>query len=469
MIKRLLFVVSILIFGGVAAAQYTCSNGRCYPTQTRQATTRPTTTVDAYGRLCDAYGRPYVDAEYHYLDANGRPMETTAQQGPDAITSQQPTPTPNTPTTAGAVQQAPVQTDRPSEPVAHSVAEAEATEGKSNEKNDSTDHDPVKPAKPVPGIDVPYSGGWVPNPEKTEAFIRRIPVLYHHQIETLSETDDNADRHLYRYVVRLAKDAGIKNWTATRDGKLVLRAYNQGSVGSCTGNAAACVVTTLSACEIVMSQKPHEFKAFASADALYGLGREKANMLGQSGDGCYGASLAEAVTDFGTLYCMHYESAGIDLTNYNEKRCKKFGTKGVGNMLKTIAADHQVLNAVNVKNAKEAWSLIGSGYPINVCSNVGFQNKRGPEGVIEPAGTWNHAMAITARRTSAKYGRLFLIQNSWGDDWNATGYTDDEPNCSFWVRESVVDKMLKQGDSFAYSGLNGFRKTNLPDLGTMYP
>lgn len=464
--KVAVFAVAIALVVSTAAAQ--CLNGHCgvqqpqQPQQqysirnTQRAQPRPNT-LDQYGRLCDAYGRPYVDAEYHYLDATGQPMAATAYQGPDAIRLPvQPTPTPNVPAQAGAVQQAPVQAGDPSGPVAHSVAAAEAAK-------------PATPAKPVPGIDVPYSGGWTPNPDETRAFIQRIPVLYAHQIEQLSTADDNADRLLYRYVVRLAKDSGLNDWTATRDGKLVLRAYNQGQIGSCTGNAAACVVTTLSACEIVMSKKPHEFKAFASAEALYGLGREKANMLGRSGDGCYGSALAEAVTDFGTLYCMPYESAGVDLTNYNETRCKQFGSKGVGNTLKTIAADHQVLNAVNVKNAKEAWSLIGSGYPINVCSNVGFQNKRGPEGVIEPAGTWNHAMAITARRTSAKYGRLFLIQNSWGDSWNATGYADDEPNCSFWVRESVVEKMLSQGDSFAYSGLNGFRKRSLPDLGTMYP
>ncbi len=462
MIKRLLFVVALLVFVGSAAAQYTCSNGRCYPTTKPQATTRPTTTVDAYGRLCDAYGRPYVDSEYHYLDASGQPMTVTAQQGPEAIATPKPTPTPNTPQQAGAARPAPTQTQDASGSVAHSVGQSDAVDGQPDEKPDT-------PTRPTPGIDVPYSGGWVPNPEKTEEFIRRIPILYHHQIETLSELDDNADRLLYRYVVRLAKDSGQNGWTATRDGKLVLRAYNQGSVGSCTGNAAACVVTTLSACEIVMSKKPHEFKAFASAEALYGLGREKANMLGQSGDGCFGASLADAVTEYGTLYCMPYSEAGIDLTTYSETRCKAFGKNGVGEKLKTIAADHQVLNVVNVKNAKEAWSLVGSGYPINVCSDVGFQNKRGAEGVIEPKGTWNHAMAITARRTSEKYGRLFLIQNSWGDEWNPTGYADDEPNCSFWVREEVINKMLGQGDSFAYSGLNGFRRQNLPDLGTIYP
>ena len=55
-----------------------------------------------------------------------------------------------------------------------------------------------------------------------------------------------------------------------------------------------------------------------------------------------------------------------------------------------------------------------------------------------------------------------LIQQSWGKD-NPTGPTVlDMPTNSFWVVSETIDRIAKQGDSWALSGFDGYPKQPLP-------
>lgn len=307
--------------------------------------------------------------------------------------------------------------------------------------------------------------GWVPNPKATEAFSKSLPALYTEQVEVLVKQDNNKDALLYRPLTACLRKAGLATrWLKKRDGIDCVRSYNQGNVGSCTGNATAQAINVLSAVEIVLLDKFQEFAAVSSADGIYGLGREAAGMLGSAGDGCYGSAMARAVMQMGTLYCMKYESH--DLTEYDQTRCRQFGRNGVGERLKAEAIKHPVRSTVRVKDAESAWSLIGNGYPINVCSNVGFKTKRDKEGICQPSGNWNHSMAVIARRTTSSGKRVFIILNSWGDNWNYGPYWEDMPWGSFGVEFEVFNRMCKQGDTFAYSELEGFVPQAIDDFGT---
>ncbi len=310
-----------------------------------------------------------------------------------------------------------------------------------------------------------FSQGWVPNPRATEAFSQALPQVYNDQVEALVQQDNNKDALLWRPLTLCLKKAGLdKRWIKERDGKPCVRAYAQLSVGSCTGNATAQAINVLSAVEIVLLDKFQEFIAMCSADGTYGLGREMANMLRSPGDGCYGSAMAKAAMEMGTLYCLRY--GDVDLTEYDQARCRKFGREGVGNALKIEAKKHPVKSTVRVKDAESAWSLLGNGYPINVCSNVGFKTKRDKEGICQPAGSWNHSMAVIARRTTQSGNRIFIILNSWGDNWNNGPYWEDMPWGSFGVEFNVFDRMCKQGDTFAYSELEGFVPQSLEHFGT---
>ena len=316
--------------------------------------------------------------------------------------------------------------------------------------------------EPPPGE---FSQGWTPNPRVTEEFSQALPKIYGEQVEQLVEQDDNKDALLWRPLTLCLKKAGLESrWLKKRDGKDCVRAYAQLNVGSCTGNATAQAINVLGAVEIVLLDKFQEFKTICSAEGIYGLGRETANMLRSPGDGCYGSAMAKAVMEMGTIYCLKY--GDVDLTEYDPIRCRRFGDAGVGEALKIEAKKHPVQSTVRVRDAASAWSLLGNGYPINVCSNVGFKTPRDADGVCRPSGTWNHSMAVIARRTTQSGNRIFILLNSWGDDWNSGPYWADMPWGSFGVEFGVFDRMCKQGDTFAYSELEGFVPQSLDDFGT---
>ena len=50
---------------------------------------------------------------------------------------------------------------------------------------------------------------------------------------------------------------------------------------------------------------------------------------------------------------------------------------------------------------------------------------------------------------------LFLVQNSWGQ-WNGGPKAHDQPDGSFWIRETDARGMLSGGGAWAYSDVDGF-------------
>jgi hypothetical protein len=318
--------------------------------------------------------------------------------------------------------------------------------------------------------------GWVPNKSETERFVLGLPVIYETQISELVAQDTHEDKLLYRSLLIGVRDYNQNQWVKTRNGQPVLRAYNQGPVGSCVGNATAACLSILNALECYVNKKPFEFTSMHSADASYGLARESGGLLGRNGDGCWGSAAAKSIKDLGTLYAIPYEKAD-NLTIANPDRLnassdrrfnymsQQYGYVGVGDALKQHASGNKAVSATITRSAESAWALIGNGYPINVCSNQGFTKVRDKEGVLKPSGTWNHSMAVIGRRTTSDGRRLFLIWNSWGDSWASGSYWEDMPEGSFFIEWSVMDRMLAQGDSFAYGGLSGFKQRTLEGLG----
>ncbi len=308
-----------------------------------------------------------------------------------------------------------------------------------------------------------FGQGWVPNPAETERFVRTIPAVYGDQVQNLVAADNNADALLYRALVPCLEAEGKTNRIKNRGQWKCVTAYDQGNVGSCVGHGTASALSVLNAVEVAYRKEPQEFRAMHSADGMYGLAREAANMLRNS-DGCTGSGAARAVSEMGTLYAIQY--GNCDLSVDQPARARQFGRSGVGPALKAEAAKRKTLSVYRARTAAEAWSLIGNGYPINVCSNQGFLKQRDKDGVCRPGGTWSHSMSVVGRRTTDNGRKLFLIWNSWGDDWASGPYREDMPFGSFWADYAVVDKMLRSGDSFAYSELDGFPARSIPDYGS---
>lgn len=312
--------------------------------------------------------------------------------------------------------------------------------------------------------------GWSPDPARTRLFCQALPDNLN-LLEAASK-DKNEDALLYRSLVKAIQKMGSAEqqaWLSDRDGLICLRSYSQGDSFSCVGNATALVIAIRAAYQIEHENTGEKFVAMGSADGMYGLAREAGGLLRSRDGGAYGSAAAKAVIDYGTLWMIHYGEGIEDLSVYSDKKATYFERHSVGDNLKQQAIKHLFIDCQHVTNATDAWTLLGMGCPINVCSSVGFNVRRDENGMCTPRDEWLHSMAVIGRRTF-KGEKQFLIQNSWGDKWNPGPYMDDMPWGSFWISGKVMDTMLKQGDSFAYMSINGFTddesdNSNLFDLG----
>lgn len=241
------------------------------------------------------------------------------------------------------------------------------------------------------------------------------------------------------------------------------------AIGDCVSWGWELAVTSQIAAEIIYLKKPWRFPGEVATEPIYGGSRVEARgkRPGQGGwsDGSYGAAAAKWVTQWGALYRQAYNvTTGVeehDLRRYSGEKAKQWGNWGCGGktkdeVLDEIAKDHPIREAPKVTSFEQYVKCIESGYPVAICSMQGL-SKRGSDGFASPRGTWAHCMlgggVIYGRRPGG------LIVNSWGNSWG----TADMPGvdnmeirkCSAWVDASVIDRMLKQNDSFAVTGVGG--------------
>lgn len=226
---------------------------------------------------------------------------------------------------------------------------------------------------------------------------------------------------------------------------------NKNVAHNCTSFGSAHTVDLLQCVQMVIGKQQEAYKEICT-EAIYGMGREIANMLG-GGDGCYGAAVAKAVM----IGVVPRESVGP----YDGNRAKQWGSSGVPADVKKAAADHPVKSTAIITTVEEAQAALSNGYPFIVCSNQGFTMTRDANGVCTPQGSWAHCMFSSACRMLN--GKLqFLIDQSWGDNVPSGPLTDDQPSFSFWIDAPVLGRMLQGEDSLTFSSFAGFPGQPLP-------
>ena len=230
----------------------------------------------------------------------------------------------------------------------------------------------------------------------------------------------------------------------------VLPARDQKSVGSCVGFATASAVEYLIACR--SRTAAGEYRDLAQ-EVIYGGSRVEVGGGRIRGDGSVGAWAAKWVKDYGVV------PRGIhgrhDLRAYDERRCREYGRpRGAGRPGAagpgTPGAERRQREVVG-----RVPGGVRNGYPVAVCSSQGFGLRRDADGFCRPRGTWYHAMAVVGVRGGERPGGFLL--NSWGPTVH-TGprFPPDAPVAGFWADAAVLDRMLAQGDSWAFSGVAGF-------------
>jgi hypothetical protein len=294
--------------------------------------------------------------------------------------------------------------------------------------------------------------GYVPDPEGAESF---VATLRHPTLAQAGPDLRAAGEDVMLYPALLACSPG---W----------RRGSQGNVGSCVGWGASLAVDVLAACDIHWRKEPETWKGRVIESSLYGFSRVEARgqRSNTGGDGSTGFHAAKSVRDYG---CLHYgvDYAGTIIREEGKQaRDRDWGRNGVPDVLEPFAKERRCSETTLATNFNEAAAAISNGYPVVVCSGIGFSMSRDADGFCSAGGVWWHCMCFIGARFGKRPG--LLCANSWGDS-NTTGkhYPEDMPevvrNCSFWVDAAVVDRMLSGRDSYVYAGYSGFHPTALPD------
>ena len=205
-------------------------------------------------------------------------------------------------------------------------------------------------------------------------------------------------------------------------------------------------------------------------------------------DGCSGSGIVEGSERYGTWYELNVAGDSDELAEGNwagqpghpdlvsADRAIRHARRARGDRRGRRPAQAAASHA-NVTTVAQAWAAIGSGYPVLICSNIAFEGNAERRRDDRATGhDWPHCMVITSRRTSPKYGRLYLVHQSWELDWTAGPITSTSRPGSFWITEKDLAQILVcQWDrrtvvrdcwtSHGASGLRRARRINLPRLG----
>lgn len=248
----------------------------------------------------------------------------------------------------------------------------------------------------------------------------------------------------------------------------LVKAYEQASgksfenhvqeIGDCVSHGFTLGAETLSATEIAAGER-EEWRGEFSTETTYALSRVEIGGGRIRGDGSTGAWGAKALMHYGVLLRGKY--GDYDLSKYRPDLAKRWGNLGCPDELEPLVREHPVKSATLVESAADAADAIANGYPVAVCSDRGFASKTDSTGFLAPRGTWYHCMLIWGV-DSLSDRRGFEIVNSWPVSWiSGPKHKLGTARSGFWADWAVVDKMLRQGDSYALSGFVGFPRRKL--------
>lgn len=287
---------------------------------------------------------------------------------------------------------------------------------------------------------VPASFGWVPPTiDQTESVLSTLPhPTFRAAAPGLMFAEKPTDVYL---------------WKCWKDVMGSYPAYVSQEIGDCTSFAAGHGVDMLECIEVALDGEEQGYEETCT-EAIYGLGRHVAGMLGPW-DGCYGAAVAKAVTTYGTI-------ARSRVGAYSGERARRWGMSGVPDDVRRACLEHRVKTTSLVQTWAELVAAISNGYPVIVCSRRGFRMERNDKGICEAHGNWAHAMLIGGIMYVGTPDECAVILQSWGPD-KPTGPTpNDMPGFAFGARATVVGGMLGLRDSYALSGFDGYPPRKLP-------
>lgn len=234
-------------------------------------------------------------------------------------------------------------------------------------------------------------------------------------------------------------------------------------IGDCVSHAFGLGIDILTAVNILMFNCAERWEAKTATEIIYGGSRIEAGERKLRGDGSMGVWAAEFVKKWGVLLRRSYLDGKYDYTNYSGQKARLLGRSGVPDDLEPLCREHPVKTCSVVSSWEECRDAVANGYPVAMCSNLGFTTNRDSEGFLRRTRRpWYHAMVIIGIDDAYKRPGG-LVQNSWGKYWIKGPTRLDQPLGSFWVDAKQIDRAMKQGDSIAISGYVGYPRIEVPD------
>lgn len=225
-------------------------------------------------------------------------------------------------------------------------------------------------------------------------------------------------------------------------------------IGDCVSWGAANAVNYLQAVQLTTG--PPDLFEFAPADPpyIYGVSRVLVGARHGSrfrGDGSVGAYAAEGLRDFGCLKATHPKCPP-----YSGARAKAWGDDGPPDWARDAAKRFTVETVAPVKTADEIRDAVCHGFPVTIASNWGTRTIRPRDGrnVAIHDGSWAHQMCVIAYDGSGREP-YFYVLNSWGPNAHPAPLQGEPPG-GFWIDRRSMSFIASQGDSWAFSGFEGF-------------
>lgn len=235
--------------------------------------------------------------------------------------------------------------------------------------------------------------------------------------------------------------------------------YRQ-EIGDCVSFGAKNAVQYLTCVQIAQGSREefhHVFPPFIYGTSRHDIGGDR---LGSS-DGSLGVWAAEAVKKFGVLFA---DDNGVPA--YSGRVASAWGSRsGPPRDSYDLARDNPVRSCAKVTTYAQVRDALANGYPVTVASNQGFALQGRDSGGKcwgVPQGAWAHQMCLIGVDDAADRPGCYCL-NSWGEAlW--PHQPDGAPPGGFWVDARIVERMVGQDDSFAYSQFDGFPAQKLDHL-----
>lgn len=191
---------------------------------------------------------------------------------------------------------------------------------------------------------------------------------------------------------------------------------------------------------------------------VYGTSRVQIGGGRLRGDGSLGVWAAKAVQQHGVL------ASDFDrCPKYSGSISRDWGRNGPPQWALEEGRNWPVQTVAQVTTPEEVRDALCNGYPVTIASNFGSRNfdRRDGRLVARGNGSWAHQMCLIAYDGSAPSGeRYFYCLNSWGANAHPQPLNGEPPG-GFWITWEQCRRIVRQGDSFAFSGFEGFPAQDL--------